>query len=216
MKSLTSLSTAKAQWLKWLWCDRLANRPATQQGLSAGFTLLELLVVMVMVGILAALAGPSWVNFANSQRLGTAQDATLRAFREGQAAARQKKTVWEVCFRDTGTNVEYSVHRSGNGGCENAIWEPLLGETNALVQISNGNTSLVGGGPYRVQFNNRGWVATGQDGAGSAGNDVNVSERISFAIRDQENLDLHSCVFIDTLLGAVRVERNDVCKGGGG
>ncbi|MEM1426092.1 MAG: hypothetical protein AAGF75_06010, partial [Cyanobacteria bacterium P01_H01_bin.130] len=142
-----------------------------------------------------------------------AQDAALRALREGQSDARQQKSIWEVCFRDTGDNVEYSVHRAGNGGCANALWRPLLGDARALVQISNGNSTFTGGGPYGVQFNSRGWVATRQDGTQYAGNSANVGGRISFAIRDRENLDYFGCVFVDTLLGGFRSERDDTCQG---
>ena len=226
MKSPSSLSVFQAQWLKRVLIDRhierrigrrMEERCASHRfgGAIAGFTLLELLVVMIMVGVLAALAGPSWVSFANNQRLGAAQDAALRSLREGQAKARQQKVIWEVCFRDTGDSVDYSAHQAGSGGCENASWEPLLGETDAQVQISNSTTSLVGGGPYQVQFNGRGWMATQQDGPQYGANEGNVGERLGFAIRDQDNTDTYSCVFVDTLLGALRVERNDACANNG-
>jgi prepilin-type N-terminal cleavage/methylation domain-containing protein len=46
---------------------------------SLGFTLLEILVVLALVGLLAAIVTPSWVRFSVNQSLNFAQS---RAFRE--------------------------------------------------------------------------------------------------------------------------------------
>jgi prepilin-type N-terminal cleavage/methylation domain-containing protein len=55
---------------------------------SLGFTLLEVLVVMVMVGILSAIAAPSWLGFVNTQRIGTSQNKIFQAIKVAQSDAK--------------------------------------------------------------------------------------------------------------------------------
>lgn len=169
----------------------------------AGFTVLELLVVMVMVGILAALAAPSWSNFANAQRLGFSQDEILRTFRQGQAEGRQKRRVWEVCFRDHQGRVEYSIHPFGGvTGCGNARWQVLGDDTDAKVMIDAANSTLFQRNQaYRVQFKTNGWTN------GRLGRLTVKMRNAPDGGREVER----RCVFISTLLGAMRVGRNERC-----
>ena len=166
-----------------------------------GFTLLGLLVVMLMVGILATLAGPSWTNFVNNQRLGMMQDEVYRALRKGQAEGRQKRRVWEVCFRDRQGRIEYSAHAfGGTTGCGNAKWQPLGAEIDAKVEIDAANSTLFRrNDAYRMQFKPNGW-SNGRLG------------RITLQMRDSTaaNGD-RRCVFVSTLLGALRVDRDEGC-----
>jgi prepilin-type N-terminal cleavage/methylation domain-containing protein len=66
--------------------------------LASGFTLIEMLIVMMLVGILSAIAAPSWISFTNRQRVNAANDAVLRALRDAQREAKKKKLRYSVSF----------------------------------------------------------------------------------------------------------------------
>ncbi|NJK27453.1 MAG: type II secretion system protein [Coleofasciculaceae cyanobacterium SM2_3_26] len=48
---------------------------------TAGFSLIEILVVIVMIGILSAISIPSWLNFMKRQRVNAAQGQASQAMR---------------------------------------------------------------------------------------------------------------------------------------
>jgi prepilin-type N-terminal cleavage/methylation domain-containing protein len=73
------------------------NRLSKRQS-SSGFTLIELIVVMVMVGALFSIAAPSWLAFMNRQRANDARDQIAQALRTAQTEARRTQRAHEFAF----------------------------------------------------------------------------------------------------------------------
>lgn len=68
----------------------LINRKAVdyrRKNKQSGFTIIEVLVVVLMVGILSAIAAPTWLMFANRQKVRTVNDRVFNAIQEAQSQA---------------------------------------------------------------------------------------------------------------------------------
>ena len=58
---------------------------------AAGFTLIEVLVVIVIAAVLAAIAAPSWQGFLNRQRVSAVKSDLLQTLKNAQQNAIQHK-----------------------------------------------------------------------------------------------------------------------------
>lgn len=59
---------------------------------NAGFTLIEMITVGSIIGMLAAIALPSWLGFMNIRRLNIAQGEVNQAMRQAQSQAKKRKS----------------------------------------------------------------------------------------------------------------------------
>lgn len=65
---------------------------------TAGFTLLEMLVIIAIIGILFAIAAPGWETFLSRQRISAAREEVLQVLRQTQSDARTSRSARVVAF----------------------------------------------------------------------------------------------------------------------
>jgi prepilin-type N-terminal cleavage/methylation domain-containing protein len=99
----------------WRLLNRFSPRP------SSGFTLIEVLVVTIIIGILSAIAAPGYLSFVSRQRLNTAQSTVLGAIRDAQSKAKKDKVNYQVSFRENNGALQYVVHTSTIPACTSLV-----------------------------------------------------------------------------------------------
>ncbi|MBD2178359.1 type II secretion system protein [Pseudanabaena sp. FACHB-1998] len=178
--------------------------------LGSGFTLLELLVALAFVGILTAIASPSWLGFSSNQSLNSAQTIALSSLRLAQSKSKQEQLNWQVSFRNTVNRAQYAVHKTPTFNTTAAYWDGLPWESFDIgVRIvedieSQPRTTFtkLSAVPepdvYRVKFDAKGNV----DGLGELG-------RITFSSKVG---DRRKCVIISTVLGVMRSAVSSSCN----
>ncbi|MGB3190316.1 MAG: prepilin-type N-terminal cleavage/methylation domain-containing protein, partial [Limnoraphis sp.] len=98
------------------------------QKTEVGFTIVELMLTVAIMGIFAAIAAPSWDTFVSRQRIRAVNGQVLQTLQTAQAEAKLKKQNYVVEFQeaaDPTTDLpEFSVHLEGTPDADK-FWEPL-------------------------------------------------------------------------------------------
>ncbi len=170
----------------------------------AGFTILETIIVVLLVGLLAAIATHRWMTFINHLHLNMAQDQIYRAMRIAQSNAKRDKEIWQTSFREQDGIVQWSIHPAMGKTCilDQVHWHSLSptiviykdknkkGKSETTLAKTKGDCSKTG--PWRVQFNYKG-NTNGQLG--------------QITLITKNNSTTQRCVYVSTLLGALRKGR---------
>ena len=196
------------------------------QAANSGFTLLELLAVIVIIAALAAITAPGWVAFVNRQKVSKAQDRIFSALQDAQTTAKQRKLTYQVSFRRTTNGVaQYAVHPSSvpassldanawknlspeESGRNNAgqLWVATNISSSGINQVSS-PTALASGSYASVVFDYFGTLPRGS----STGLDITIAfplgNNSSQAIQGTKR-----CVKVTSLLGAMTTDRASGCS----
>jgi prepilin-type N-terminal cleavage/methylation domain-containing protein len=124
---------------------------------SLGFTLLEVLVVMIMVGILSAIAAPSWLGFVNNQRISTSQNKIFQAIRVAQSDSKIRNASSDnrvrITFRTNQTDNAYRIDNVRTGAGDQSLEAGVTISSITPAVLPPGNA----GQPF-IEFDSRGFV----------------------------------------------------------
>ncbi|WP_315790568.1 type II secretion system protein [Fischerella sp. JS2] len=201
---------------------------------NTGYTLIEVLVAVLIVGILSAIAAPSWLAFVNIQRVNKANDAILAALQEAQREAKKNKRNYSVSFTtDSTTQVaKIAVYPTSATGAPNNYWR-VLGEDLGLKQkevvlgtnITNQNTAgtsvtyasaFNASTPQTITFDYMGTLPSASFGTIPSGATEPPGFRIVVAVpqpgSSTQPSNTKRCVIVQTLIGGMRTNKDTNCN----
>ena len=183
---------------------------------TVGFTIVELMLVVLIIGILSAIATPGWNAFITRQRTRTVNDGVFRALRSAQSDAKLKKVSRIVEFRYNNNNdpPRFHVRTSDDASPldNDRLWESL----GANGEIKSGMIALATGKCNTDTDGNCTGFDTAVTTTGVTFNSLGVIENqddlpfaITTAIADGKGA--KRCVIVETILGGMRTAEGDDC-----
>lgn len=155
---------------------------------TAGFTLLEIIIVGMVFGIIIAIAAPAWLSFIAHQRLNSAQDQIYRSIQQAKSQAKLEKVTWQFSIQETNNIVQWAVHPASFNPT-NAQWQSL----DPTIRLDTETTLQKSGSVRQMQFDFNGNVTKPPFGR------VTLSSKYAGKTK--------RCVFVSTLIGTLRTAK---------
>lgn len=205
---------------------QLLGYAALRSKRQSGYTLTETIAVVVMVGILAALATPSFLGLVRRQKLNDAVNAVRVHISAAQRRAKRMQGRSQITLRVDSGELQYAIHEVGANSttdCDAGLTGPyqtIIDLEDNNLELDAANTDFTQSSFYtstdctadlfRLQFSVRG--AFSDLDSGPYFSRTNSSGDVDFAkIVLKQGDSARRCVFVTTLIGNTRIQRDDDC-----
>lgn len=150
-----------------------------------------MIIVVSIIGILAAIALPSWSGFMNIRQLNIAQNQVYQSMRQAQSQAKKEKVKYQASFRTQNNILQWAVHKESD--LNNATWNDL----HDSVQLHPNSTLQLSNGVRQVRFNDIGGV---------------IPPLGKITLSSKSGGTAKHCVIVSTILGAMRTAKDNSCS----
>jgi len=191
---------------------------------TAGYTIIEVLLVVSIIGIFSGIAVPAWIGFASRQELRAGANRVYWAMRTAQSEAKRQKIAVQASFREKDNRVQWAVHLATipPDKLSDSAWESLpvgvqvdKGEDETTLRKVNPDTNSVTTAEtnyYRALFNYKGCpVYNPTDECTQTS--LQAKGRLGLKHKNLENA--KRCVIVSTLIGVVRTGQEQSKKESG-
>lgn len=185
--------------------------------LDSGFTLIEVIIVTLVIGILSAIVVPSWLGFVNRQRINAVNESILRALQTAQQEARKQKVSYSVSFRTNNQIPQMAIHAGGTTPTWKTLGEDLgINPQQILLGTNlNGDSVATTAMTYAanttqtISFDFRGNLPRNANLGGEQGLIVTVAQPRNSTTPIEGT---RRCVAVRTLLGAMQTGSEAQCN----
>lgn len=200
----------------------------------SGFSLLEVVVVVVMIGILSAIAAPSWLSFSKRQKINKVNDVIVSAIQEAQGEAKRRKLGYSVSFITDNNIPKIAVHPKDSA--PNDYWRVLgegLGIQSGLIVLGTNLTATntttssstvsyasttaktitfdyTGALDLLVKTNTNSLTSVQTNKIGDKGLIIAIS--LAKPGSPTESTGVKRCVIVKTLLGSIKTGKDTECN----
>ena len=183
--------------------------------------------MILIIGILSAIAAPGWLGFVNRQRVSKANDAVFAALQEAQREAKRTKFSYSVSFKNENGVPKLLIHQGTvppSSGWKTLGDEMAFQPRQVLLYANLNNTTANKKASATVDYTQLGsgtitfdYMGTlpGVDLGTFGGSSGQLGLKIAVAVPNTGSssaTNLRRCVIVDTLIGGMRTEKDSQCN----